>query len=127
MTDQSVAYFKNGTPKPLAPVKTASPQAPAKTGWFQPGQSGNPKGRRLHARDRLTKAFITSLADSFDKKGKKVIDKLADTDPASYARLCASLLPKEVMMKSGPLDHLSDEEITALTYAARRLAEADEA
>lgn len=99
---------------------------PVKTGWFAPGQSGNPKGRRLHARDRLSKAFITALADSFDKRGKKVIDKLAETDPASYARLCASLLPKEVHLNAGPLADLSEHELSALAYAAQRLAEADE-
>jgi hypothetical protein len=97
----------------------------ARARGFQPGQSGNPAGRRLAARDRLSKAFITALADSFDKKGKRVIDQLADTDPAAYARLCASLLPKEVFVSKGPLAELTEQELSALAYAAQRLAGSD--
>jgi predicted NBD/HSP70 family sugar kinase len=103
---------------------TAKPEQRSRNGLFAPGNK-IAHGRKLHARDRLSKAFITALADSFDKKGKRVIDQLADNDPAAYARLCASLLPKEVFVSKGPLAELTEQELSALAYAAQRLAASD--
>jgi hypothetical protein len=43
-----------------------------------------------------------------------------ENDVSSYMRICASLLPKEVHVPIGPLDDLSDEELSALVQAARK-------
>jgi hypothetical protein len=78
------------------------------------------RGRQKGARDRLSAAFLTALANTFeelndkgDSKGLDALRKVRDEDPAAYARVVASLLPKEVEIKR-PLDELSDEDLAYL-------------
>jgi hypothetical protein len=101
----------------------AAPKAVARTRGFQPGQSGNPTGRPTGSRDKLTRAFLYQLADTFERKGKAAMERLADEDPGAFIRVCASLMPKDIKVSSGPLGHLSEAELDALAYAAQRLAD----
>lgn len=82
------------------------------------------QGRPQGSRDQLTRAFLFQLADTFQRKGKAAMERLADTDPAAFIRVCASLMPKDIKVSSGPLGHLSEQELDALAYAAQRLADA---
>ena len=94
-------------------------RALTRTAW-KPGQTGNPLGRPLHARQRLNENFVNKLSADFAKHGDRAIKKLRETDVASYVRVCASLLPKDVFVHQGPLAELTPDEIAALAYAARR-------
>src|SRR4051812_21906164 len=87
---------------------------------WKPGQSGNPHGRPKASREMLGNRFIDALSEVFQKKGKAAINKLADHDPATFVRVCASLMPKELLISQGPLADLSSQEIAALAYAARK-------
>ena len=98
-----------GNPNPSPSTRSSSEDNPARG-----------RGRQKGARDRLSAAFLTALADTFeelnDKVGSKGLDalkKVRDEDPAVYARVVASLLPKEIEIKR-PLDELSDEELAYL-------------
>lgn len=97
---------------------------------FKPGNNGRPK----EARDRLGRAFLYGLAADFDKDGIKAIEAVREKDPATYMRVIASILPKEIEI-TRPLDGLQDSElltaIETLTDAMRAAAppapaEADE-
>jgi hypothetical protein len=77
---------------------------------FTPGNA--PIGGRKHTRDRLNAAFIRDLTEAWEEKGKRVLDELADKDPASFARIAASLQPKEVELKVEPESGMSDERLT---------------
>jgi hypothetical protein len=77
-------------------------------------------GRPRSSREALGTRFIDALSEVFQKKGKAAINKLADTDPATFVRVCASLMPKELLISQGPLADLSSQEIAALAYAARK-------
>jgi hypothetical protein len=106
--------------------QTAPAQVVAKTksygnpGWKK-GVSGNPNGRPTAARQRFTQSFLTDLASTWQKQGKPCLDKLAKTDPATFVRVCASLIPKEVKLEaSSPLSDLSEAELAALVSAAQR-------
>lgn len=93
---------------------------------FQPGQSGNPRGRPKGARSRLSEAFLEKLAADFEENGEGVIIKVRAEKPADYLKVVASLLPKQVEVKDAALDDLSDAELADIVLAARearRLAE----
>jgi hypothetical protein len=101
--------------------QTAPTQPVAKTRGFQKGVAANPYGRPKGARERFTKAFMDDLAVTWQKQGKPCLDKLAKTDPATFVRVCASLIPKEVKLEaSSPLSDLSEAELAALVSAAQR-------
>ena len=59
------------------------------------GQSGNPNGRPKGTRDTFTHEFISDLAAAWKKNGAKVLDTLVKNDPASFAKLCSQLIPRE--------------------------------
>lgn len=79
---------------------------------FQPGQSGNPGGKKVGTRNTLTGDFLKCLADDFTKNGQKVISKARNKDPLGYIKVIAGLLPKQ-MEKVQPLEELSDQELAA--------------
>lgn len=80
------------------------------------------KGRPSRGRDRLRNNFIVALADDFQEHGKGAIEKVRSDDPASYLRIIASLMPKEMDVKHqvSPLEHLSDEQLAELVDATER-------
>jgi hypothetical protein len=99
-------------------------ELPARNGGkFVKGYTANPNGRPRHSRERLSNAFFDELALSFEHKGKKAIAALADKDPATYVRVIASLMPKEIRMDAGPLAELGQQELDALAKAARKAVE----
>jgi hypothetical protein len=60
---------------------------------FKPGQSGNPAGRPLGARSKLTEAFIAAVAAEFDRRG---VDCVRQLDARDFLYLAASLVPKKL-------------------------------
>jgi hypothetical protein len=79
---------------------------------FQPGQSGNPGGKPVGARNSLTGDFLRRLSLDFDKHGDKVISRARNKDPLGYVKVIAALLPKQ-MERVAPLEELSDAELSA--------------
>jgi hypothetical protein len=70
---------------------------------FQPGHPGGP-GRPKGSRHRLGEAFLKALADDFEQHGVGVIERLRIEKPEAYAKVIASLLPKEISgADGGPL------------------------
>ena len=62
---------------------------------FQPGQSGNPKGRPKGARNRLGTQFLEALESDFKQHGPQAIALVREKKPEVYMRVVADLLPKE--------------------------------
>jgi hypothetical protein len=101
---------------------------------------GNPsRGRQRAARDKISTAFLEALNEAFYEpndsggcKGLDAIKKVRDEDPATFARIFATLLPKQLEIDdSTPESQLSDEQLSALydellAQRAARAASQDE-
>lgn len=83
---------------------------------FQPGQSPNPGGKPVGARNRLTAAFLNALAKDFDDHGAAAIKECRETKPEAYIKAIAALCPKEVEIKN-PLQELKDDELLTAVRA----------
>jgi len=83
---------------------------------FKPGESGNPGGKPVGARDRLTKRFLLDLAEDFETHGKAAIAACRESKPDAYIKAIAALCPKEVEVKR-PLEDMNADELLAAVRA----------
>ena len=65
---------------------------------FEEGQSGNPGGRPMGSRSKLTENFLKKMNADFLKHGTKAIEAARKKDPSGYIKTVASILPKNVKM-----------------------------
>jgi len=93
---------------------------------FSPGQSGNPGGKPVKARNRLQGEFMRRLADDFERYGIYAVARARHDDPLGYLRVIASLMPKELEF-TRPLDEFTDEQLdaAAITIRAILVAQSD--
>lgn len=88
---------KTAKTRPSAPTdkKLAKRKAP-KTA-FKAGAEwkGNRHGRKPGSRNRLSEAFLTGLADDFEKNGQKVIETVRKEKPEVYLKVVASVVPQQ--------------------------------
>lgn len=90
---------------------------------FKPGQSGNPGGKPVGARNRLNGYFMNCLADDFEKHGSTALINARTQDPMGYIKAIASLMPKQIEA-SQPLDDVTDAELLAgIAFLRSRLVE----
>ena len=90
---------------------------------WKPGESGNPGGKPVNARNALNAKFLKELSATFDKEGKSAIEKVAKEDPSTFIRVLAALQPKEMEIKR-QLDDISDEQLDAAAVAIRAIINA---
>ena len=64
-------------------------------GRFVAGNGGN-GGRRPGARNKLGESFIADLRDVWESHGKQALIDCAQTEPAQFVRVLASLMPKDI-------------------------------
>lgn len=67
------------------------------TAW-KPGQSGNPAGRPIGARAKISEKLLSDLADVWEAQGVSVLQRLAVTDPGKLAQIAYGLLPRDVFI-----------------------------
>jgi hypothetical protein len=67
------------------------------TAWKPGGPSPNPAGRG-HVPSKFSKKFLVSLAASWEQHGDAVFEEVRRKDVVQYLRICASLIPKEVLV-----------------------------
>ena len=93
---------------------------------------GNPsRGRQRAARDKISTAFLEALNETFHEpndsggcKGLDAIKKVRDEDPATFARIYATLLPKQLEIEdTSPEAGMSNEQIEEYyAFLSERLA-----
>jgi hypothetical protein len=86
---------------------------------WQPGQSGNPAGRPKGSRVKLAEDFFKALADDFAANGAAAIVRMRDEKPNEYAKMVATLMPKEIE-HSGEIETITKEQRDAAVAAASR-------
>lgn len=104
----------------MAPRADVGYQRPPMEHCFQPGQSGNPAGRRRGSRNRINERFLEALCEDFEAHGTGVIERVREQSPAVYLRVVARLVPAHVLVQEARLDDLSDDELTTYLLAVRR-------
>ena len=81
-------------------------------GQFAPGVSGNLGGNAQRTRHAFSKAFVTALARDFEAHGEEVFKRVRRESPASYLKVCAMLVPKELKTEhSGGVKAMTDEQL----------------
>lgn len=74
--------------------------APKPKPWLSPpfpkGVSGNPKGRVMGSRQKLTEGFINDLSKYYEVEGASLIKRVGDEQPAMLLQVIARLLPKDI-------------------------------
>ena len=97
---------------------------------FQPGQSGNPSGGRPGSRHRqqLNGEFIAALLRDFRQGGPKAIERVRRTQPASYLKILALLVPREHKVEHNNLiKELTDEQLEGMIEFIKTSLEAQAA
>ena len=74
---------------------------------FQPGQSGNPAGRPVGARNKLAETFLEDAYTAWLEHGKKALETMAENDPGGFAKMISGLLPREATLNLGIGDQLA--------------------
>jgi hypothetical protein len=98
--------------------KQPNPNSLANLKSYKKGESGNPGGKPVGARNALAGDFVNALADDFRANGKKAIETLRKENPAAYVRVIADLLPKQEektvnVEHSGTVEHRAVQEVDA--------------
>jgi hypothetical protein len=70
--------------------------------WIS-GQSGNPAGRPLGSRSKLSERFILALHDDFVQHGQAVIQRVRNDFPQIYLQVIGRLVPRELHFKDQSL------------------------
>ena len=70
--------------------------------WIK-GQSGNPAGRPKGSKHKLQTSFWNDLHRTWKENGAEALRWVAENDPSTFVRVCASLMPREETAKK--LDH----------------------
>ncbi len=65
---------------------------------WKPGESGNPKGRPIGARQKISEQLLADLAVVWEAQGESVLRRLAIEDPGKLATIAYGLLPRDVFI-----------------------------
>ena len=81
------------------PAKAPSSKGRAQNGRFRKGNKGGP-GRPAGTRNKLSEDFVTALFTDFEANGAAAIKSAREENPATYLRLVAGLVPKELHVEA---------------------------
>ena len=62
---------------------------------FHPGQSGNPAGRPVGSRNKLSETFVTDLQTLWEELGSDILQRVADEHPEKLLAAMVQVLPRD--------------------------------
>jgi hypothetical protein len=78
-------------------------------------RSADPLGSVYYTRRRVNEAFLRAALEDFHKNGAIALDRCAREQPASYLKIFALLMPREIKLEhQNPTDALSDEQLALM-------------
>jgi hypothetical protein len=88
-------------------------------GQIIPGQTSlNPAGRPKGSRVKLEEAFVADMVDVWKAMGKDALERTAAKEPAKFAQIAASVLPKQTQnTRIHKLELMTDKELAELLEA----------
>lgn len=88
---------------------------------WKPGQSGNPNGRPKNAKQKLSDSFLADMLEAWEAKGKSAINQVIKERPHEFLKVVAAIVPKELHVKAGALEEITDDELISQLDAVRSL------
>jgi hypothetical protein len=82
---------------------------------FKPGQSGNPAGRPLGARSKLSEALLKSFLAAWERYGERALTWMIKNDPVGFVHVAASLVPRHMkaeIEETRAVYHIADRPLT---------------
>jgi len=67
---------------------------------WQPGQSGNPAGRKGSKAEQLQRLFVSDMLNLWKEGGEAALRRVMQSDPVSFCKLVSSVLPKAEIRKA---------------------------
>lgn len=77
---------------------------------FEPGHGGGP-GRPKGSKNKLAEDFVAALQADFAEHGVTAIQATRSDEPATYLKIIASLLPKDVNITVNDFDGMTDDQL----------------
>lgn len=87
---------------------------------FVKGKSGNPAGRPKGARNKLAESLFADFLKSWTAGGFEAVESVRTSDPSTYLRVAASLMPKEIeaTVRNVSAKELADDELAAIAVGS---------
>jgi hypothetical protein len=93
-------------------------------GRFAQGHSGNPGGSPEATRRAFNKRFLLDLAEDWQQHGREVFKRVRRESPASYLKVCAMLVPRELKVEHNQgVKAMTDEQIEQAIEAIQAMLE----
>jgi hypothetical protein len=108
-----------------SPVKDKYP--PQRLAGLMPawksGESGNPAGRAIGSRNKLSEAFIAAVGEAWERHGAACLEWLAANDKPTFVHVALALIPKQAKLDveqvQKPIYLISDRPLTDDEWAAK--------
>jgi hypothetical protein len=113
------------TDKPEQPSVAVQPQRNGKGQLIPGGTSLNPRGRPVGSRVKLEEIFVADMVEAWRIHGKSALERTAEKEPAKFAQIAASVLPKQTQnTRIHKLELMTDKELAELLQATDAQMEA---